>query len=225
MSSQPPEDPTAPGPVPYAQGPGADAPPGEPWSTLTHHATGEQPTVEAPAAGGMTGSAGYAQDPQTAADGAGTGGGGVMAPPQESPTPAPSHKPKKSSGLRSLIEWVVIIAVALIGAVVIRTVLFQAFFIPSASMTPTLKVHDRILVNKLAYDFHSVHRGDIVVFKRSALKGISEGNIKDLVKRVIALPGETIETTPDGQVQINGQTLKSRTSRRARSPAPGSRGR
>jgi signal peptidase I len=109
--------------------------------------------------------------------------------------------------VRSLVEWIVIIAVALIGAVIIRTVLFQAFYIPSASMTPTLKVHDRILVNKLSYDFHSVHRGDIVVFKRSALKGIGEGKIKDLVKRVIALPGETVETTTDGQIEINGKVL------------------
>ena len=111
------------------------------------------------------------------------------------------------SGLRSLVEWVVIIAVALIGALIIRTVLFQAFFIPSESMKPTLKVHDRILVNKLSYHAHAVHRGDIVVFKRSALKGTQESQIKDLVKRVVGLPGDTVSTTPDGKVLINDHQL------------------
>ncbi|GAC1536654.1 MAG: signal peptidase I [Acidimicrobiales bacterium] len=120
----------------------------------------------------------------------------------------PAHlREDRPSGLRSLIEWIVIIAVALLGALVIRTVLFQAFFIPSESMKPTLKVHDRILVNKLSYSAHSVHRGDIVVFKRSALRGVSGSEIKDLVKRVVGLPGETVTTSPDGQVLINDHGL------------------
>jgi len=101
----------------------------------------------------------------------------------------------------------VIVVVALVGALLIRTVLFQAFFIPSASMEPTLKIHDRILVNKLSYDFHSVHRGDIVVFRRSPNMAEADGNIKDLVKRVIGLPGETIQSTPDGHIAINGQII------------------
>ena len=114
---------------------------------------------------------------------------------------------ERASLVRSSIEWVVIIGVALLGAFIIRTLLFQAFFIPSPSMTPTLKVHDRLLVNKLSYDVHPVHRGDIVVFKRSALRGTSEGGIKDLVKRVIGLPGETVESSPDGHMEINGREL------------------
>ena len=109
--------------------------------------------------------------------------------------------------MRSIIEWVVILAIALIGALVIRTVLFQAFFIPSASMDPTLKVHDRILVNKLSYDVHAVHRGDIVVFRRLPHMPTGDGEIKDLVKRVIGLPHETIQSTPDGHIEINGQIL------------------
>jgi len=121
--------------------------------------------------------------------------------------PGAKHARRQASSLRTVVEWVVIIAVALIGALLIRTVLFQAFFIPSASMDPTLKVHDRILVNKLSYHTHAVHRGDIVVFKRSAHMPISEGEIKDLVKRVIGLPGETIESTPDQHIEINGQIL------------------
>ncbi len=128
------------------------------------------------------------------------------AAPASQPPPAPSRK--KSRSLRGLIEWVVIIAVALIGALVIRSVLFQAFFIPSASMDPTLKVHDRILVNKLSYDLHPVHRGDIVVFKRSPNMVDADLNVKDLVKRVVGLPGETIQSTPDGHVEIDGRILK-----------------
>jgi signal peptidase I len=130
-------------------------------------------------------------------------------PPAEPPKP-PTPRTKKrvhSRGLRSVIEWVVIIAVALIGALIIRTVLFQAFFIPSASMDPTLKVHDRILVNKLSYHLHPVHRGDIVVFRRLPHMPTTDGEIKDLVKRVIGLPNETIQSTPDGHIEINGQIL------------------
>jgi signal peptidase I len=128
--------------------------------------------------------------------------------PSPPPAPGPRAHAAKGSGMRSLVEWVVIIAIALVGAIVIRTVLFQAFFIPSASMTPTLKVHDRILVNKLSYDMHPVRRGDIVVFTRSPDMVGADGNIKDLVKRVIGLPGDTISTTPDGHIAINGKVLK-----------------
>jgi signal peptidase I len=114
-------------------------------------------------------------------------------------------KPPRSS-TRNVVEWVAIIAVALIVAVLIKTFLFQAFYIPSGSMEPTLRPGDRVLVNKLSYDLHSIHRGDIVVFKRPP----SEANdpaIKDLIKRVIGLPGDTIEER-DGHVFINGNPLK-----------------
>jgi signal peptidase I len=138
-------------------------------------------------------------------------GVGEGPPPDGLPPGTPSgERPssrRRPSGLRSIIEWGVIIGIALIGALVIRTVLFQAFFIPSASMDPTLKVHDRILVNKLSYHVHPVHRGDIVVFRRLPHMSVSEGGIKDLVKRVIGLPGETIESTPDQRIEINGQIL------------------
>ena len=56
-------------------------------------------------------------------------------------------------------------------------------------MVPTLKVHDRVLVNKLSYKLHPVHRDDIVVFKAPP---DSDPGIDDLVKRVIGLPGETV---------------------------------
>ena len=71
-------------------------------------------------------------------------------------------------------------------------------------MTPTLKVHDRVLVNKLSYKLHPVHRDDIIVFK--APPGADPG-IDDLVKRVIGLPGETVEGR-NSHVLINGKVLK-----------------
>jgi signal peptidase I len=97
---------------------------------------------------------------------------------------------KRSSGARSLIEWVVIIVAALVVAFLIKTFLVQAFYIPSASMEPTLKPGDRVLVYKLSYSLHSVHRGDVVVFKKPASD--DDPGVTDLIKRVIGLPGETI---------------------------------
>ena len=106
---------------------------------------------------------------------------------------------------RVVIEWVAVLAVAVIAAVLIRAFVFEPFFIPSGSMEPTLKVNDRVLVNKLSYDLHSIHRGDIVVFKKPANDFAPD--IKDLIKRVIGLPGETI-SGQDGAVFINGHRLK-----------------
>jgi len=60
------------------------------------------------------------------------------------------------------------VVVAVLVAVLLRTFVVQTFFIPSGSMEPTLQVGDRIIVNKLSYDLHGVHRGDIVVFSRPA---------------------------------------------------------
>lgn len=111
--------------------------------------------------------------------------------------------PSKPSGLRNLVEWVVIAGGALLVAFVVKTFLLQAFYIPSLSMAPTLKVNDRVLVNKLSYDLHDVNRGDVVVFESPP----NDGSVtKDLIKRVIGLPGETIEAR-DGHIVINGRVL------------------
>jgi len=106
--------------------------------------------------------------------------------------------------VRTAVEWVVIVVAALLTALLIKTFLLQAFYIPSDSMVPTLVQHDRVLVNKLSYHFHDVHRGDIVVFERP--QGEVDPKIKDLIKRVVALPGETVEGR-NGQVLINGRAL------------------
>ena len=109
----------------------------------------------------------------------------------------------KGSGYRWVIEWAVILMAVLLCTVLLRTYVIQSFYIPSPSMVPTLDVGDRIMVNKLSYDFHSVHRGDIVVFKRPPLE---EQDFPDLVKRVIGLPGETI-SSDNGHIYINGKLL------------------
>jgi signal peptidase I len=106
---------------------------------------------------------------------------------------------------RNVVEWAAILLVALLAAFLVKTFLFQAFYIPSTSMTDTLQVNDRVLVNKLSYKLHEVNRGDIVVFERPP--GRVASTIKDLIKRVIALPGETVEGRPDG-VYVNGEKLK-----------------
>jgi signal peptidase I len=110
---------------------------------------------------------------------------------------------RRTRGRRQVIEWVVLLGAALVIALVVKTFLFQAFYIPSESMVPTLKVHDRVLVNKLSYRMHPVHRGDIVVFTKPKRE---LSNIKDLVKRVIALPNETVEGR-DGHVYVDGRVL------------------
>ena len=102
-----------------------------------------------------------------------------------------------SRALAGLVEWVAVVVGALVVALVIKTFLIQAFYIPSASMEPTLDVGDRVLVNRLSYDLHDVNRGDIVVFERP--EADSEARPEDLIKRVIGLPGETVEAR-DGQV-------------------------
>jgi len=111
--------------------------------------------------------------------------------------------PSRPSGLRNVLEWVLIAGGALLVAFVIKTFLLQAFYIPSLSMAPTLKENDRVLVNKLSYDLHDVNRGDVVVFESPPNDGSAT---KDLIKRVIGLPGETVEAR-DGRVLIDGRVL------------------
>lgn len=104
---------------------------------------------------------------------------------------------------KAAFEWGSVIVGALVMALLVKAYLFQAFYIPSPSMEPTLSNGDRIIVNKLSYRLHEVNRGDVVVFK--APQGAVNG-IEDLIKRVIALPGETI-STEDGRVRIDGGLL------------------
>jgi signal peptidase I len=118
-----------------------------------------------------------------------------------------ARSPKKGIN-RTIVEWVVLVVAAVVIAVVIKSFLFQAFYIPSASMDPTLQEGDRILVNKLSYDLHDVHRGDIIVFAAGPNKEWNDAGIDDLVKRVIALPGETITQCGQSRICIDGHELK-----------------
>jgi signal peptidase I len=113
----------------------------------------------------------------------------------------PAEPPRR----RVLLEWGAVIAVAVVAALLLRTFVIQLYFIPSGSMEPTLKVNDKVLVNRLSYDFHGVHRGDVIVFKKPATDYAP--GITDLIKRVIGLPGETVSAS-GGHVYINGNLLK-----------------
>jgi signal peptidase I len=130
----------------------------------------------------------------------------VEAPARTDPGRRSKREEKGRKTRRTIIEWTILIGGALLIAILIKTFLFQAFYIPSESMTPTLNVGDRVLVNKVSYRLHDVNRGDIVVFETPPKAKDANGEIKDLVKRVIALPGETLETR-DGRVFINGRLL------------------
>lgn len=153
---------------------------------------------------------------------------------------APVDEETPSGGKRGVVsffrELPVLIALALGIALLIKAFLVQAFFIPSASMEPTLQIGDRVLVNKLTYRFREPRRGDVVVFRdpfgdpcakranvilpeecnknlleRSAewvgeLFGLPTGETKDFIKRIVALPGETIEMR-DGEVFVDGKKI------------------
>jgi signal peptidase I len=130
--------------------------------------------------------------------------------PSTEPAPAPSTGERKRNLRRTLIEWGVLLLAAVGLALLIKAVLFQAFYIPSESMEPTLDIGDRVLVNKLSYDLHDVHRGDIVVFTADPNPGWRDTGITDLVKRVVGLPGETVTgcaVPNEGKVCIDGRVL------------------
>ena len=118
-----------------------------------------------------------------------------------------------------------LIFVALFVAILVKTFVIQAFYIPSESMVPTLEVGDRVFVSKFLFDGGDVARGDVIVFEnpnpgevpdRGVVNGflhwLGEGigfaqpENEDYIKRVIALPGETIEIH-DHTVYIDGEPL------------------
>jgi signal peptidase I len=142
--------------------------------------------------------------------------------PESEPRPDGASPEKPAKKKRSFwAELPGLLLTALVIAVLIKTFLVQPFLIPSESMMDTIHVNDRVMVNKLAYQFGEPQRGDIVVFRDPAEPGIEESipeavirsvleavgirtrGRDDLIKRVIGLPGETI-TIKDNQVNVDG---------------------
>ncbi|MDX6273287.1 MAG: signal peptidase [Frankiales bacterium] len=143
-------------------------------------------------------------------------------------TPGTPDKPHGSF----LRELPVLIAIALVLALLLKAFLIQAFYIPSGSMEQTLQVGDRVLVNKLVYRTRDVRRGEVVVFNGldsftpefqapppgnavqkaarwlSGLIGFGRLGEKDFIKRVIGVPGDTVQCCdPQGRVTVNGVAL------------------
>jgi signal peptidase I len=120
--------------------------------------------------------------------------------------PARARPPRRRRWWRTLAETVLIIVVAVLLSGLVRTFVFQTFYIPSSSMVPTLGVYDRILVQKAFFTWHDVREGDVVVFSHPPLDDCPGPQNDDLVKRVIALPGQTIYSSGNN-LYVNGHLL------------------
>lgn len=146
--------------------------------------------------------------------------------------PEPEHDPKhaptkhRNPVTQFLGELPGLIIMAFVLALLIKTFLVQAFFIPSGSMEPTLVPGDRVLVLKVPYYFGDPGRGDIIVFEDPDPSGVPERGLvsgffhwmfeglgvqrpdsEDFIKRVIGTPGDTVSAR-DGQVYVNGDAIE-----------------
>jgi len=108
---------------------------------------------------------------------------------------------KKVKGKSAIMEIIESVAIAVFLAVLIRTFVFQPFYIPSESMVPSLLVGDRIIVSKLNYHFSEPQRGDVMVFK------FPLDPTRDFVKRTIGVGGENIAIR-NSKLYVNGQVVQ-----------------
>jgi signal peptidase I len=127
-----------------------------------------------------------------------------MAGPADT-SPAAARPEPRRRRKRMLAEAAITILVAVLVTGLLRAFAFQTFWIPSASMTPTLGVYDRIVVQKAFFSWRDVREGEIVVFSHPPLDHCP-GPQGDLVKRVIALPGQTIYSSGNS-IYVNGRLL------------------
>ncbi len=144
----------------------------------------------------------------------------------EAPEPSAAAAKQRNPVFRFMGELPGLILMAFILALLIKSFLVQAFFIPSGSMEPTLMKGDRVLVLKVPYYFHDPRRGDIIVFEDPDPKpqsdrgivggffhwmfqglGVQHPDQEDFIKRVIGLPGDTV-WAQSGTVYVNDQPLE-----------------
>jgi signal peptidase I len=116
------------------------------------------------------------------------------------------HAADSGRSNRWAVELGIVVVIAVVIAILLRTFVVATYSIPSASMEPTLQVGDRIVVDKLSYHLHGVDRANIIVFSTPPKEDCAGPPVSDLVKRVIGLPGETI-SLGGGRVYINGKYL------------------
>jgi signal peptidase I len=130
---------------------------------------------------------------------------GAQSPGATSPGQPPSPRRRRR---RAAVEWIVALAVAVALAAGLRAFVFEVFFVPTTSMVPTLDVGDRILVQKAFFNWHDVRYGEILVFHAPPREQTECGGPRDsdLVKRVIALPGQTIYSQGNN-IFVDGRKL------------------
>jgi len=116
------------------------------------------------------------------------------------PLPKEQDKIKKQVILKEILAYIIVILTAVILATLVRVFMFEPFIVPTPSMEPTLKVGDKVIINKMAYKFGSIERGDIIAFHYTIEK-------KDLVKRAVAVEGDEITLTSEGEIYINGEKI------------------
>ena len=113
---------------------------------------------------------------------------------------------KAKPGMDAIREWITVIGVALLIAFVVRGFVLQQFYISGPSMESTMFQNNRVLVNKLSYRLHDIHRGDVVVFDRVTTDGV-EVQHDDLIKRVIGVPGDSVSIA-GCVVSVNGSEIE-----------------